>query len=75
MLLLVRSVVVWDDPGVALHDQLSRDAYDAVQQLPGDAGIVELVLLCGYYTLVSFLLNAFALPLPPGAAPQWGESG
>ena len=36
-------------------------------QLPGDAGTVQFVSLCGCYTLVSFLLNAFAVPLPPGA--------
>jgi 4-carboxymuconolactone decarboxylase len=53
--------------------QLSQDAYDAAQRLLGDAGVVELVSLCGYYTLISFLLNAFSVPLPPGAAPQWGE--
>jgi 4-carboxymuconolactone decarboxylase len=55
--------------------QLSQDAYDAAQQLLGDAGVVELVSLCGYYTLVSFLLNAFAVPVPPGAVPQWGDRG
>jgi 4-carboxymuconolactone decarboxylase len=54
--------------------QLSQDAYDAAQRLLGDTGAVELVSLCGYYTLISFLLNAFAVPLPPGATPQWGES-
>ena len=37
----------------------------------GRRGVVELVSLCGYYTLVSFTLNAFAVPLPPGAAPAW----
>jgi 4-carboxymuconolactone decarboxylase len=55
--------------------QLSRDAHDAARQLLGDAGLVELVSICGYYTLVSFLLNAFAVPLPPGAEPQWGDQG
>ena len=40
----------------------------------GNAGMVELVSLCGYYTLVSFLLNAFAVPLPPDARPMWAES-
>jgi hypothetical protein len=33
--------------------------------------MVELVSLCGYYTLISFLLNSFEVPLPPGAAPMW----
>lgn len=51
--------------------QLTQDACDAARQLLGDAGLVELVSMCGYYTLVSFLLNAFAVPLPAGAAPAW----
>jgi hypothetical protein len=29
-------------------------------------GVVELASLCGYYTLASFALNTFAVPLPPG---------
>jgi 4-carboxymuconolactone decarboxylase len=37
-------------------------------------GAVELVSLCGYYTLVSFTLNAFAVPLPPGVPPAWPAS-
>jgi 4-carboxymuconolactone decarboxylase len=49
--------------------QVTQDAYDAARQLLGDPGLVELVSLCGYYTLVSFLLNAFAVPLPDGVAP------
>ncbi len=53
---------------------LDQDTYDRAQRLLGDAGMVELVSLCGYYTLISFLLNAFAVPLPPGAAPAWQHS-
>jgi 4-carboxymuconolactone decarboxylase len=48
---------------------VSQDAYDAARELLGDAGLVELVSLCGYYSLVSFLLNAFAVPLPDGVTP------
>jgi 4-carboxymuconolactone decarboxylase len=51
--------------------RLGQQDYDAAQRLLGDAGLVELVSLCGYYTLISYLLNAFAVPLPPGAQPQW----
>jgi 4-carboxymuconolactone decarboxylase len=54
--------------------QLGAPAYEAVQRLLGDTGVVELVSLCGYYTLISFLLNAFGVPLPPGAAPRWDGS-
>src|SRR6266568_4212605 len=39
----------------------------------GDEGMVELVALCGYYTLISYLLNAFAVPLPPEVAAQWPD--
>jgi 4-carboxymuconolactone decarboxylase len=53
--------------------RLSQDAYDAARRLFGDAGVVELISLCGYYTLISFLLNGAEVPLPPGAQPAWGE--
>ena len=53
--------------------RLDQETYDAAHRLLGDAGMVELVSLCGYYTLISFLLNAFAVPLPPDAAPMWPD--
>jgi 4-carboxymuconolactone decarboxylase len=57
---------------LARSGQVDRQAYDAGQDLLGDAGMVELVALCGYYTLISFVLNAFDVPVPAGAEPQWG---
>jgi hypothetical protein len=54
--------------------RLDQGTYDAAHRLLGDAGMVELVSLCGYYTLISFLLNAFAVPLPPDALAMWAES-
>jgi 4-carboxymuconolactone decarboxylase len=51
---------------------LDDDAFAAAQRLLGYDGVVELVSLCGYYTLVSFLLNAFTVPLPAGEAETWG---
>ena len=51
--------------------QLSQVSYDRAHDLLGDAGMVELVSLCGYYTLISYLLNAFAVPIPDGAEPMW----
>jgi 4-carboxymuconolactone decarboxylase len=54
--------------------RLSPAAYRDVHALLGDSGAVEFVALCGYYSLVSFLLNAFDVPLPPGATPQWDDS-
>ena len=37
-------------------------------------GSSSLVSLCGYYTLISFLLNAFAVPMPEDGAPPWTPS-
>jgi 4-carboxymuconolactone decarboxylase len=51
--------------------QIDPSTYAEAQLLLGHKGMVELVSLCGYYTLVSFTLNAFAIPLPPGVSPQW----
>jgi 4-carboxymuconolactone decarboxylase len=53
--------------------RLDADAYSGAHLLLGDAGMVELVSLCGYYTLISFLLNAFEVPGPPDAKPMWTE--
>ncbi len=36
----------------------------------GDVGVVDLVGILGYYTLISMTLNAFHVPLPDGVAPE-----
>jgi 4-carboxymuconolactone decarboxylase len=51
---------------------LSEATHASAQSQLGDVPLVELVTLCGYYTLVSFTLNAFDVALPQGAEPQWG---
>jgi 4-carboxymuconolactone decarboxylase len=51
--------------------RVDQEAYDAAHRFLGDAGMVELVSLCGYYTLISFLLNALEVPLPAQALPMW----
>jgi 4-carboxymuconolactone decarboxylase len=51
--------------------QLADASYAAVHDLLGDTGAVELVTLCGYYTLISFVLNAFRVPPPAGVKPMW----
>ena len=57
---------------LAADGHLDAETYAAAQQLLGDAGLVELVALCGYYSLISFVLNAFDVGLPPGQEPVWG---
>jgi 4-carboxymuconolactone decarboxylase len=56
---------------LAADGHLDPATYAAAQQLLGDAGLVELVSLCGYYSLISFVLNAFGVGLPPGQEPVW----
>jgi len=52
---------------------VDQATYEAARELLGDRGVVEIVTLCGYYTLVAFTLNAFDVPLPPGEAPTWAQ--
>jgi len=51
--------------------RLDDAAYSAAAGVLGEQGIVEIVSLVGYYTLVSFTLNAFEVPLPPGVEPAF----
>ncbi len=46
--------------------RVSDAAYARVHKLLGDAGMVELVGVLGYYVLVSMTLNVFRMPLPEG---------
>lgn len=37
----------------------------------GERGVVDLVAVSGYYTLISMVLNVAEIPLPPGAKSPW----
>jgi 4-carboxymuconolactone decarboxylase len=54
------------------NGRIDDATYAAARAVLGDRGIVEIVSLCGYYTLVCFTLNAFDVALPPGESPTWG---
>jgi 4-carboxymuconolactone decarboxylase len=47
------------------------EAYAAARELLGDAGVVELVSLIGYYCMIALILNAFRVPIPRGEEPRW----
>lgn len=55
-------------------DELHREhrvtdaTYARITGLFGEEGAVELTGILGYYTLISMTINAFAVPLPDGAA-------
>jgi 4-carboxymuconolactone decarboxylase len=37
----------------------------------GEQGVVDLIGVSGYYTLVSMVLNVAEVPLPAGVASPW----
>jgi len=52
--------------------RVSDSAYARVHKLIGDAGMVELVGILGYYATVSMVLNVFRMPAP-GDKPPFRE--
>lgn len=52
--------------------RVSDSAYTRVHKLIGDAGMVELVGILGYYATVSMVLNVFRMPAP-GDKPPFRE--
>lgn len=46
---------------------VGQATYDAAIAALGETGVVELVILAGYYGVVSGILNSFEVPLPEGA--------
>jgi 4-carboxymuconolactone decarboxylase len=53
--------------------RVSDRAYQRVHAFLGDAGMVELVGICGYYALISMTLNTFRAQLPPEAPIPFAE--
>jgi 4-carboxymuconolactone decarboxylase len=63
------------DYATTLHHQHGVPAalHEAAVASLGENGVVELVGLLGYYTLVSMTLNAFEIGLPEGETPELAE--
>jgi 4-carboxymuconolactone decarboxylase len=53
--------------------RVRAQTYARLQKLLGDAGMVELVGILGYYTLISMTLNVFASPIPEGVPLPFSE--
>jgi len=47
---------------------VSDATYEAALSEFGETGVVELVSLIGFYTMITLSLNAFQVPIPEGAA-------
>jgi 4-carboxymuconolactone decarboxylase len=56
------------DIAKSLHEGrgLEQGLYDEAIALLGERGLVEIIGLCGYYTMVSMTLNTFEFGLPDG---------
>jgi 4-carboxymuconolactone decarboxylase len=56
------------DVAKSLHEGhgLSSALYDEAVKMLGERGLVEIIGLCGYYTMVSMTLNTFEFDLPAG---------
>jgi 4-carboxymuconolactone decarboxylase len=56
------------DVSKSLHEGhgVSKTLYDEAVTMLGERGIVEIIGLCGYYTMVSMTLNTFEFGLPAG---------
>lgn len=52
-----------------------EDTYAAAARALGDDGVVDLVGILGYYTLISMTINAFEVPPPAGATPEMAPGG
>lgn len=56
------------DVAKSLHEArgVAKPLYDDAVRLLGDRGLVEIIGLCGYYTMVSMTLNTYEFELPDG---------
>ena len=49
--------------------KVSKANFDAAKKLLGNDGVVELVVLCGHYSVISMVLNTFEMDVPKGKNP------
>ena len=49
--------------------QLTDATYAAAVRLVGEQGVIDLIGVLGYYSMVSMILNVDRYPLPPGVEP------
>lgn len=53
---------------------ITPQTYGSAVAAFGETGVVDLVGVLGYYTLISMTINAFEVPLPQGAADPFEET-
>ena len=55
---------------LAVNGAVDTETFETAVQQFGYESIVELVMLCGYYAMISYTLNAFSVPPPDGVSPS-----
>ena len=53
--------------------RLSDASFAEVTGALGEVGLIELISIIGYYTLIGNTLNVFQVALPPGEKPPFPE--
>lgn len=53
--------------------RLSDASFAAARAALGEAGLIEVISIIGYYTLIGNVLNVFEVGLPDGATPPFAE--
>jgi 4-carboxymuconolactone decarboxylase len=62
--------VVYDFCTELYRDKAVADGtFKAVADRFGEQGVIDLIAACGYYSIVSMVLNVDRYPLPEGEAP------
>lgn len=51
---------------------IPQDTQDALAGKMGLKGVIELVVLCGFYQMISAVIFAFDVPLPEGTQDPFG---
>ncbi len=52
-----------------LHQSVCDASYAQIANRFGEQGVIDIVGLCGYYTLLGMVMNVARTPLPPGKTP------
>lgn len=64
--------LVYDFCTTLHRDHFVDDAlFDRAKAILGEQGMVDLIAVSGYYTLVSMVLNVAEIPLPEGTPSPW----
>jgi 4-carboxymuconolactone decarboxylase len=59
----------------ALFDtrRLLEETFNEAVTMLGETGLVQIIAIIGYYTLIGNTLNIFQVPIPEGATPPFPE--